>query len=96
MSLVWFTPSDPKKVNLKLYVTYPSTTNLNRGISKFVVLGYVTSSTMLVFYGTGSILRVVCVYSRNIMFLRTSKKLLVLSMTITSNNLSIFFTITHI
>lgn len=53
MSLVWFTPSDPKKVNLKLYVTYPSTTNLDRSIFKFVVLGYVTSITMLIFLWNG-------------------------------------------
>jgi hypothetical protein len=29
-----------------------STTNLDRGTSRFIVLGCVTSSTMLVFYGT--------------------------------------------
>ena len=41
-----------KKTNLGLDVTYSSTTNLDRGMSRFVVLGDVTSSTRLVFYGT--------------------------------------------
>ncbi len=45
------TPSVPKKTNLGRDVTHSSTTNLNRGMSRFVVLGCVTSSTRLVFYG---------------------------------------------
>jgi hypothetical protein len=47
-------PSVPKKMNLVLDVTYSSTANLDRGmsISRFVVLGCVTSGTRLVFYGT--------------------------------------------
>ena len=36
-----------KKTNLILDVTYFSTTNLGRYMSKFVVLEYVTSGTML-------------------------------------------------
>jgi hypothetical protein len=46
------TPSVPKKTNLGRDVTHSSTTNLDRGMSRFVVLGCVTSSTRLVFYGT--------------------------------------------
>ncbi len=46
------TPSVPKKMNLGLDVTHSSTTNLDRGTSRFIVLGCVTSSTRLVFYGT--------------------------------------------
>lgn len=39
-----------KKTNLKSNVTYPTTMNLNRDISRFVVLWYVTSIIRLVFY----------------------------------------------
>lgn len=46
------TPSVPKKTNIKLDVTHSRTMNLNRGMSIFVVLGYIASSTKLVFYGT--------------------------------------------
>lgn len=39
-----------KKINLELDVVH--TTNLKKVMSRFVVLKYVTSSTMLVFYVT--------------------------------------------
>ncbi len=42
----------PEKTNLGLDVIYHSTTNLDRCISRFIVLGCVTFSTKLVFYGT--------------------------------------------
>lgn len=39
-------------MNVGLDVTYPSTMNPDRGMSKFIALGCVPSSTRLVFYGT--------------------------------------------
>ena len=48
----------PKKMNLELDVTYSSTMNLDRCMSRFVMLGYVMFSTMLIFYMTEG----VCIY----------------------------------
>jgi hypothetical protein len=44
-----------KKVNLILNTTYFSITNLNIGMSKFLVLEYVISSPKLILYGTEGI-----------------------------------------
>ncbi len=44
------TPSVQKKVNLALDVTYYSTMNLDRGMSRFIVLECVTYSPRLVFF----------------------------------------------
>lgn len=47
-----FTPSVPKKLNLGRDVTFSSTTNLDKGLSRFIVLGDVTSLPRLSFFGT--------------------------------------------
>lgn len=45
------TPDVPKKTNLALDVTHSNIINLDKYMSRFVVLGYVTSSIRLIFYG---------------------------------------------
>jgi hypothetical protein len=50
------TPSVPKKTNLVPDVTYSSIMNLDRDMSRFVVLGCVTSGTRLIFYGTEGVI----------------------------------------
>lgn len=39
----------PKKTNLSLNMTHPTKTNLYKNISRFILLGYITSSGRLVF-----------------------------------------------
>lgn len=51
------TPSVSKKTNLELDVIHSSTTNLDRDMSRFVVLECVTSSTKLIFYGTEGVVQ---------------------------------------
>ena len=50
--VITHTPSVPKKTNLLLDVIYSSAMNLDRDMSKFIILGCVTFSIRLVFYRT--------------------------------------------
>ena len=52
MNPMVYAPSAKKKMNLGLYEIYSSTMNLGICMSRFIVLGYIKSSNMLVFYGT--------------------------------------------
>lgn len=54
-----------KQTNIKLNMTYLSIMNLNRHMSKFIMLGCVTFITRLVFYGTDEVQMMFLIYLKN-------------------------------